>query len=93
MARSQLIGGTDVVRRVFATLKIEAAEKIARALILGALEIVRDAQVLVPVEDGDLKNTIHATITIFGAMPKPSRITSGAAIATIGTACETIRTG
>ena len=39
------------------------------------------------------KKTMSATITIFGVSPKPSQITSAAAIAMMGTACDAIRSG
>lgn len=58
MAKQRYVTGTDRVMAVFQAMKREAAEEIAHALNLGAMEISARAKVLVPVDEGDLKDTI-----------------------------------
>ena len=63
MARSRVthIDGIETVRAAFKTLKNESVGRITHALNLGADEVVNGARILVPIEEGDLKETIRKT--------------------------------
>ena len=61
--KTKYVQGADTVSRIFKKLPKEASKEIAHALNLGAKEVAEAAEILVPVDTGELKRDIQIETT------------------------------